>query len=90
MEASTFGSEFGAMRILVEMLVALRYKLRMFGVPIDGPCNVFCDNESVTERSMRAESTLKKRHLSISYHQSREAVACGVMLMFFERSPSNW
>ena len=88
-EASTFGSEFVAMRVLVEMLIALRYKLRMFGVPIDGACNVFCDNESVTKSSMRAESTLKKKHLSISYHQSREAVACGVMLVFFERSPSN-
>jgi len=88
-EASTFGSEFVAMRVLVEMLIALRYKLRMFGVPIDGPCNVFCDNESVTKSTMRAESTLKKKHLSISYHQSREAVACGVMLVFFERSASN-
>ena len=81
-EASTFGSEFVAMRILVEMLIALRYKLRMFGVRIDGPCNVFCDNESVTKSTMRAESTLKKKHLSIAYHQSREAVACGVMLVF--------
>jgi len=88
-EVSTFSSEFVAIRILVEMIVALRYKLRMFGVPIDGPCNVCCDNKSVTKSSMRAESTLKKRHLSISYHQSREAVACGVMLLLFERSPSN-
>ena len=77
------------MRILVEMLIALRYKLRMFGVRIDGPCNVFCDNESVTKSTMRAESTLKKKHLSIAYHQSREAVACGVMLVFHKRSPSN-
>ena len=71
------------------MLIALRYKLRMFGVPIDGPCNVFCDNQSVTNSSMRAESTLKKKHLSIAYHQAREAVACGVMLVFYEHSKSN-
>ena len=51
-EASTFGSEFVAMRVLVEMLIALRYKLHMFGVPIDGPCNVFCGNQSVTNSSM--------------------------------------
>lgn len=36
-ETSTFGSEFVAMRIAVEMIQALRYKLRMFGIPIDGP-----------------------------------------------------
>ena len=27
--------------------MALRYKLRMFGVLIDGPARVFCDNEAV-------------------------------------------
>ena len=42
-EASTYGSEFVTMRILVEMFIALRYKLRLFCVPIDEPCNVFCD-----------------------------------------------
>ena len=61
----------------------------MFCVPIDGPCNVFYDNEPVTKSSMRAESTLKKKNLSILYHQSREAVACGVMLVFFKRSARN-
>ena len=40
-EASTFGSEFQAMKNAVELIEALRYKLRMFGVPIDGPTNVF-------------------------------------------------
>jgi hypothetical protein len=43
-EASTFGSEFTAMKNAVEMTEAMRCKLRMFGVPIEGPTNVFCDN----------------------------------------------
>ena len=63
-EANTYGSEFGAMHILVEMLIALRYKLRLFGVPIDGPCNVFCDNNDVARTSMRAKTTLKKALIS--------------------------
>ena len=54
MEASTFGAEFIALQVLVEMLIGLRYKLRMFGVPLDGPYNVFCDNEAVTKISMLA------------------------------------
>ena len=70
-ESSTFGSELVAMRALVEILVGLRYKLRMFGVPIDGPCNVFCDNEAVTKSAMNPDTTLKKRHISISFHQAR-------------------
>ena len=33
-ETSTFGSEFIALRIATEMIEGLRYKLRMFGVPL--------------------------------------------------------
>jgi hypothetical protein len=43
-ESSSFGSEFVALRAAKDMVVALRYKLRVFGVPIDGPANVICDN----------------------------------------------
>ena len=56
----------------------------MFGVSLDGTCNVFCDNEPVTNVSMSANVTLKRKHISISYHQAREAVAAGIMLVFCE------
>ena len=46
-EAATFGSEFVALRLCKELIVALRYKLRMFGVPLDGPEDVFYDNRGV-------------------------------------------
>ena len=74
-EASTFGAEFRAMKIAVELTEALRYKLRMFGVPIDGPTSVFCDNEAVHKNTVLPESTLNKKHHSIAYHRCREAVA---------------
>ena len=74
-EASTFGAEFNAMRTSVEMIEALRYKLRMFGVPLTGQANIFCDNQAVYSNTVAPESTLKKRHHSISYHRCREAVA---------------
>ena len=77
------------MRILVEMLIALQYKLRIFGVPNDGPSNVFCDKDDVARTATRAETTLKKKHLSIAFHKLREAVACNIVLVFFERSGSN-
>jgi hypothetical protein len=35
------------MRIAIEKIRALRYKLRMFGIPIDGPTNILGDNKSV-------------------------------------------
>ena len=76
---STFGSEFVAMRIAVELIESLRYKLRMFGIPLEGAANIFCDNQSVVTSSTVPESTLKKKHNSIAYHRVREAVAAGTI-----------
>jgi hypothetical protein len=52
-EMLTFGSEFIAAKIGVELSEALQYKLRMFGIPIDGPANVYCDNNSVVINSIK-------------------------------------
>ncbi len=68
-ETSTFGSEFTALHISVELLESLHYKLRMFGVPIEGPSNTFCDNFSVVTNSTQPASTLKKKHNAIAYHK---------------------
>ena len=88
-ESSTFGSEFIAMRLTVEMVESMQYKLRMFGIPIDGPARLFCDNESVVTSSSFPESTLKKKHCSIAYHRVREFVAAGKGLIFHENTTSN-
>lgn len=48
-ETLTFGSEIVAMRIAIKLSEGLRYKLRMMAVPIEGSCNVLCDNESVVK-----------------------------------------
>ena len=88
-ETSTFGSEFNALRVAVEMVKALRYKLRMFGVPVDGPASVFCDNEAVVKNTSIPESTLKKKHHSISYHACREAVAAEIIQIAKEGTKTN-
>lgn len=46
---NTFGSEITAMKNAVELIKSLCYKLQMFGVPIERPTNIFCDNEAVTK-----------------------------------------
>ena len=74
-ETSTFGSEIVALRISVELVEGLRYKLRMMGVPIDGACKTFCDNDSVVKNTTRPESPLRKKANSISYHKIRESIA---------------
>ena len=88
-ESSTFGSEFIAMKTAIEMSEGLRYKLRMFGVAIDGPANIFCDNDSVVKNSTRPESTLKKKHNAIAYHRVREALAAGTARIAKEDGETN-
>jgi hypothetical protein len=78
-ESSTFGSEFIASRIAVEMIESLPYKLCMLGAPILTSGNVFCDNKSVVTISTTPTSTLKKKHSSMEYHQVRDAEAAGIL-----------
>ncbi|KAG7370061.1 reverse transcriptase RNA-dependent DNA polymerase [Nitzschia inconspicua] len=80
-ESASFGSEFVALRIAKELIVALRYKLRMFDIPIDGPALVFCDNRGVVKNASVPESALQRKHNAINYHAVREAVAAGIMLV---------
>jgi len=65
------------MRQAIELIEALRYKLRMMGVPLDGPTKIYCDNESVVNGATRPESTLKKKHAAVNWHRCREAQASG-------------
>ena len=74
-ESAAFGAEFVAMRTCIEHNRALRFKLRMFGVPIDGPTVILTDNESVFKNCSRFESMLNKKHNTVAYHVTRWAVA---------------
>jgi hypothetical protein len=77
------------MKNAVELIASLRYKLRMFGVPIDGATDMFCDNEAVYKNASTPESQLRKKHHSISYHMSREAVASGACRIAKEDTETN-
>ena len=88
-ESSSFGLELIALKIALEQIMGLRYKLRMMCVPIDGPANVFCDNKSVVKSTMNPESTLKKKNVSIAYHKVRECFAAGIINFYFQYSEDN-
>jgi hypothetical protein len=83
-ETSTFGSEYCALKTAIDMIEGLRYKLRMMGIPVDGPTSVFCDNQSVVKNTTVPESVLKKRHNAIAYHRAREAQAAGFIRVAWE------
>ena len=53
----------------------MRYKLRMMGIPCDGPAYIPGDNQSVLYNTTIPNSTLKKKCQSIAYHLIREGVA---------------
>ena len=84
----SFGSEFVALRICKQLIVALRYKLQVFGVPIDGPANVFCNNGVVKNASV-PELVLTKKHNAINYHVVREAVAVKIIRVRKESGETN-
>ena len=77
------------MKIASEQIMGLRYKLKMMGVPINGPANVFCDNESVVKSTMNPESTLKKKNVSNAYHKVRECFAAGIINIYFQYLEDN-
>ena len=73
----------------LELTKGLRYKLRMMGVPLDGPAHIMADNQSVIKNSSTPESMLKKKSNSIAYHYVRERVAAGVCGITYEPTASN-
>ena len=88
-ESSTFGSEIVAMRYATDMVEALLYKLRMFGIPIQQEARVLCDNESVVKVGVNPEARLAKKHNSIAFHRVRECVAAQMILIYHEKGESN-
>ena len=85
-ETATYGSDFMAARQAIEQIMDLRYMLRMFGVPLDGPSWLFGDNCSVVTSSTLPHSTLGKCWNALSYHHCHVGVMAG--LVHFEYIPS--
>ena len=71
------------------MVEALFYKLRMFGVPIEGECRVLGDNEGVVKAGGNPDARLSKKHNSIAFHCIRECVASGMILIYHQQGDSN-
>ena len=67
-KTSVFGAEFVVLKHGIEHVRGIRYKLRMVGVPLSGPTDVYGDNMSVIKNTQHPESTLRKKSNSICYH----------------------
>ena len=78
-DSITFGSEFMAMRIAIYLIVAIIYKLKMFGGPLDGPSDVMCDNQGVVKKTILPQSNFSKKHIALKYHVVRKTDATGIL-----------
>ena len=65
--------------IVTDIIEVLRYNLICFGIPPEGPAEVFCDNKSVSKNSNIPTSALNKRHSAIFYHRVRKYQVAGIL-----------
>ena len=63
--------------------------MKMFGVPLAGPENVFSDNLGVVNNKSIPESTFSNNHNAINYHCVREAAATGILRVRKEDTAEN-
>jgi hypothetical protein len=77
-ETLTYGAEFCGMKTAVEELIAVRYMLRCLGVKVEHASMICGDNLGVIQNATISESLLKKKHVAIAYHKTREAAAAGI------------
>lgn len=78
-ETSTYGSEFVAAKTAVQQIQDLRIMLRYLGVPLQSHAYLFGDNEAVVKSGSIPYSKLSKRHIALSYHYVRAAIASGMV-----------
>ena len=88
-ETSTFSAEHSALHTAVEEAQATRHMLMSIGVPIDGPVEICVDNRAVVLNSTVPGSALKKKHISIAFHMTREAQVMKVCRIYSVSSLEN-
>ena len=76
-DTSVFRAKFVAMKIGMEILRGLRYKLRIMGIPLSFPSRIYGYNMSVIHKTQITESTLQNNSNLICYHEILESVAMG-------------
>lgn len=91
--SSTYAAEFSALRTATEEAINIRYMLRCLGcnLPSDGshPTQVFGDNLSVILNAQNPAADLSKKHVAISFHVVREAVAAGIIRPYWLKGQWN-
>jgi len=86
---ATFGAESTAARTAIEQMRSRKMTLMYLGVPVVGPSVLFGDNKPIVNTTSKPHGKLHKRHLMLSYHYVREALATGQYLYSFVSGKNN-
>ena len=78
METSTYVGELVAFCLAVEQLLDIRYKLRRIGIKNEKPSQILGTNKAVRMNMQLPSSIMKKKHNSVAFHKSREAIVAGI------------
>jgi hypothetical protein len=88
-ETATYGSEFVSARTATEQIIGNRTAFRYLGISVNGPTYLFGDNRSVIDSATVPHSSLNKRHVALSFHRVREAIAANVIRFMWIDSKDN-
>ena len=88
-ETSTYRSELVAARTAIDILIEMRYKLRMLGARLEEQSVLVGDNMSVVTNTTLPSSALKKKHQLCNYNKVREAIAAGFVLFGYIKTSLN-
>ena len=87
---STYCAEFVAMRTAVEEAISLRYMLRCLGCRVTLPTTLYGDNFGSIQSATIPDGELKKKHIAISYHYVRKAIAAQYINVVWVKSCENF
>ena len=67
------------LEIARDMIVEIIIKLKMFGVPLTWPENIFCNGNGVVKSTRIPQCTLSKNHNTVNYHCVCEESTAGIL-----------
>ena len=69
------------MKTCMEHIIALQFKLLMFGIPVEEETKVLCDNKATIDNGSKIDSTQKKKYSSVVYHAVHWTVAAKIIVV---------
>ena len=70
------------MKAVLDIVDALRFKLRIIGVTIDGSSNLLWNNKSIYRNNTTPDYLLNKKSHYIAYHSFSDSVAYNTIMFY--------